>query len=235
MTLLELEHVCKRGHTTLPDPAVLRDVCLQVDRGEVVAVWGTRRSGRSTLLRLAAGIEAPDSGVVRFSGHDLARGRGRTLGGELGYCFKPAAEAHSRLVLEELTYAQLARGTPQAAAHARAAAALARSGASDCAERRGAQLDTAEQTRVAIAKALVLEPRLLLIDEPTAGVDLLERDPILSLLRSLADEGLAILMTAGDATALAGADRALSLSEGTLRGALIPELAEVLPLRRASG
>jgi ABC-type sugar transport system ATPase subunit len=89
---------------------------------------------------------------------------------------------------------------------------------------------------VAIAGALVLNPALLVIEEPTRGVDLLERDAILALLRALADEGLAVLMSAGEATALSGADRAVSLADGVLRGSLAPELAQVLPLplRRAS-
>ena len=74
--------------------------------------------------------------------------------------------------------------------------------------------------RVALARALALEPSLLVIDEPTRGVDLLERDAILALLRSLADEGIAVLISTGEATALAGADRALSLADGELRGSL---------------
>ncbi|HUB75846.1 MAG TPA: hypothetical protein VL977_02260, partial [Solirubrobacteraceae bacterium] len=78
--------------------------------------------------------------------------------------------------------------------------------------------------------ALTLEPALLAIDEPIAGVDLLERESILALLRSLADEGIAILTCNGETTAFAGCDRALSLSEGRLRGKLTPELAPVTDL-----
>jgi ABC-type sugar transport system ATPase subunit len=70
------------------------------------------------------------------------------------------------------------------------------------------------------------------VDDPIRGVDLLERDAILGLLRSLADEGLAVLISATEATALAGADRALSLAAGELRGSTAPELASVVPLRR---
>jgi energy-coupling factor transporter ATP-binding protein EcfA2 len=232
MTLLELDRVSLRYKHGSHENVVLDDVSLQVEHGELVAVWGMRRSGRSTLLRVAAGIEPPDSGVVRFAGRDLAASAGGELGGCIGYCRLAERGSEAQTVIDELTVGQLARGVPQATARELAFAALERVGASGCAARGLRELDGSEAVRVALARALALEPSLLVIDEPTKGVDLLERDHILSLLRSLADENLAVLMSSGEATALAGADRALSLSAGKLRGSQSPELAEVLPLRR---
>jgi len=230
MTLLALEHVGRRYRQGAHERVVLRDVTLELDAGELVAVWGLRRSGRSTLLRVAAGIEAPDTGVVRFEGRNPAGGG--ALGGGIGYCGRALGGAEGRDVLDELLLAQLARGTVQSAARSHAFSALERAGAEQCAERMLRELDTAETVRVTIARALVLGPSLIVLDEPTAGVDLLERDGILSLLRSLADEGIAVLIATGEATVLSGADRALSLAEGELRGSSAPELAPVLPLRR---
>ncbi|HKH79634.1 MAG TPA: ATP-binding cassette domain-containing protein, partial [Solirubrobacteraceae bacterium] len=149
-----------------------------------------------------------------------------------GYCGRALGGAEGRDVLDELLLAQLARGTVQSAARSHAFSALERAGAEQCAARMLRELDTAETVRVTIARALVLGPSLIVLDEPTAGVDLLERDGILSLLRSLADEGIAVLIATGEATVLSGADRALSLAEGELRGSSAPELAPVLPLRR---
>jgi ABC-type sugar transport system ATPase subunit len=95
-------------------------------------------------------------------------------------------------------------------------------------------LEVAEAVRVAIACAPVHGPRVLVIDEPTKGVDLLERDKIVLLLRSLADEGIAVLASDGDGSGLSDADRALTLTEGELRGRRTPEVGgTVLPLRRA--
>ena len=85
---------------------------------------------------------------------------------------------------------------------------------------------------LAIARALALGASLLVIDEPTTACRPVERDEILELLRSLADEGIALLLSVGETTALSGADRALSLSGGELRGQASPELATVVPLRR---
>jgi len=230
MTLLQLERVGRRHRQDGHERVVLRDVTLELDAGELAVVWGLRRSGRSTLLRVAAGIEAPDTGAVRFAGRDLAGGG--ALGGGIGYCRRGRGGMEGRDVLDELLLAQLARGTPQPVARSRAFSALERAGAEQCAARTARELDTAETVRAAIARALVLEPSLLVLDEPTAGVDLLARDGILSLLRALADEGAAVLIATGEATALSGADRALSLTEGELRGSCAPELATVLPLRR---
>jgi energy-coupling factor transporter ATP-binding protein EcfA2 len=239
MSLLALEHVARRhrhpasrGAGVAPERTILRDVCLEVDSGELVAIWGLRRCGRSTLLRIAAGIDPADSGLVRFAGHELSGAGYLALGGGIGYCTRASLDAPS--VLDELLLGQLARGVRRALARARAYTALARVGADDCAARALHELDGAEELRVALARALVLEPSLLVIDDPVRGVDLLQRDSILGLLRSLADDGIAVLISTDEATALAGADRALSLADGVLRGASAPELAEVLPLRRSA-
>lgn len=231
MTLLELDHVTRRYRSGAHERVVLNEVSLSLEAGELLAVWGLRRSGRSTLLRVAAGVETPSSGVVRFEGANLAE-RPDALGSGIGYCRPPSSESEAHGTLDELIAGQLARGVPQATARSRAFAALERVEATECAGHGLHELDGGEGVRVAIARALTLGPSLLVIDEPTKGVDLLERDTILSLLRSLADEEIALLVSVGEATALSGADRALSLSNGELRGSVSPELATVVPLRR---
>jgi ABC-type Mn2+/Zn2+ transport system ATPase subunit len=96
-------------------------------------------------------------------------------------------------------------------------------------------LDGAEAVRVAIARTLVVGPRVLVIDEPTKGVDLLERDKILLLVRSLANEGIAVLISDGDGSALSDADRSLTLADGELRGKATPELGSLVQLQHATG
>jgi putative ABC transport system ATP-binding protein len=230
MSLLELEGVGKRYGRGSSERVILRDVSLELNAGELVAVWGLRRSGRSTLLRVAAGVEPADEGVVRFAGRDLAARRGNGLGRAIGYCRKTFRTAEAQSVLEEVMVGLLARGTSPALAHARARSALERTGAEHCATLKPNGLDGAEAVRVAIAQALSHGPGLLVIDDPTVGVDLLARDGILLLLRSLADDGIAVLTTTAEASSLSGADRALSLGEGVLNGSPGPELASVMPL-----
>jgi putative ABC transport system ATP-binding protein len=232
MSLLELDTVSRRHPGPPRTRLVLCEVSLRLEPGELVVVWGLKGSGRSTLLRVAAGIEAPDSGSVRFEGRDLAEHGEDLLGGAIAYCDRALRYTAGQSVLEHVSVALLAHGVAPREARARARRSLARVAAEQTAGRRLAALDEDDAVRVAIARMLALAPALLVIDEPTRGVDLLARDGILALLRSLADDGLAVLASTGESTGLAGADRGLVLSEGELRGAPPAELATVLPLRR---
>jgi ABC-type multidrug transport system ATPase subunit len=235
MSLLELERV-RKGYGGGPGAReVLRDVSLEIEPGELVVVWGLRGSGRSTLLRVAAGIEAPDAGAVRFEGQDLIKHGERLLGEGIGYCRKSLRFSDGHTALEHAMVGPLSRWVSPRAARTRAHQALERVGAARCAKMAQRELSSAEALRVALARTLALEPRLIVIDEPVQGVDLIDRDPILSLLRSLADEGIAVLASTGESTGLSEADRALVLGDGELRGApAAPELAPVVQLRPAA-
>lgn len=231
MSLLELRGVSKchsRGSRRIE---ILREVSLEIDAGEFVAVWGLRRSGRSTLLAIAAGVDQPDAGAVLFAGKDL-NARGATgLGNGVGYCHQLTGAPNRRKVIDNVRAGLLARGMSVPDTYSHAHKALARVGVERWAELVLGDLDAAEAVRVAIATALVLRPRLLVIDEPTKGVDLLERDKLILLLRSLADEGIAVLVSDGDGSGLSDADRTLSLAAGELHGKTTPQTGSVLPLR----
>jgi putative ABC transport system ATP-binding protein len=232
MSLLSVEHVSKHRRENNREHAVLREVTLQIETGELIAVWGTRRSGRTTLLRIAAGIEQPDSGHVHFEGLDLARHAERSLGTGIGYVAKTLRAGEEQSVREQVAAALLARGTPADEARERARAALCAVGAEQSAAMRVSELSAGEAMRVALARSLVLSPTLLVIDEPTATVELSERDGILALLRELAGNGTAVLASSGSPEELAGFHRVLTLSEGVLRGETGPGLAPVVALRR---
>ncbi len=233
MSLLALEHVTKRYRRGRLERIAIRDVSLVVEAGELVAVWGARFSGRSTLLRVAAGIEVPEEGTVTFEGRNLARSRNSVLGRRIGYCQTGGSAVQHGLVFEYVAAGLLAQRALPRQARRRGQEMLFRVGAEHCARLACRELAGSEIVRVAIASALATSPTLLVIDEPTSGVDLLERDPLLALLRSIASDGTAVLMSTGDAQGLSGVDRALSIDNGELRGELRPGQARVLPLRRA--
>ena len=95
MSLLELQRVAKRYRDGQLERVVLREVSLRIDDGELAIVWGLRGCGRSTLLRVAAGIEAPDAGAVSFDGHDLAGDGDDVLGAVSATARSCCQAAHS--------------------------------------------------------------------------------------------------------------------------------------------
>jgi ABC-type multidrug transport system ATPase subunit len=235
MSLLELRGVDKHHAQGSRRVRVLRDVSLELDAGELVAVWGLPRSGRSSLLAIAAGIERPDVGTVLFEGKDLAAGGTAGPGGAIGYCHPGIATPDERKVLDHVRSGLPARGMSGRVADARVERALHRVGLERSSGLTLGDLDAGGAVRVALASALVTGPRLLVVDEPTKGVDLLDRDRIVLQLRALANEGMAVLVSDGDGSGLSDADRALTLAGGELRGRRSLELAAVLPLRRVAG
>ncbi len=199
----------------------LDDVSLDVDAGEVVGVWGRRRSGRSTLLRVAAGIERPDAGEVRIEGADIWRTRSARRAAAVWHPLFPPD--HGRTVQRQVAM-PLRRG---------------RRGARDggiaaCADRSPDDLDAEEIARVALARALVMRPKVLVLDEPLNGIDVLAAEALLELIVEIArQDRIAVLLTAAEVAQLAGVDRHLSIGGGALRGTTEPTPADVLRLRRA--
>ncbi len=235
MSLLTLERVSKRYRRGRSEVVALDDVSLAIEPGELVAIWGVPRSGRTTLLRIAAGLERPDGGAVRFGEYGLAAGcRDDGLPAGIGFVQIGLADAGGESSLDHVAMPLLARGTAPETARARALLQLERVGAAACAPLPLCELEPTERVRVAIAQALVTGPQLLLVDDPTRHVDLLEREAVLLLVRSIADGRVAVLMTTGEAMGVSGVDRALTLSGGVLRAEAAGEGADVVALHGAS-
>lgn len=232
MSLLSIEGVGKRYRRGRREYVALKDVSLSVEHGELVCVLGTRKSGRTTLLRIAAGLERPDHGTVRFEGVDLSSAES-VIGRRIVYCHTSFSELEGECVIDHVATGLLAQDFSPVVARRAAEDVLSRVGAGDCARLRPHELDGAECVRAGLARALISSPTLLVVDEPTAPVGLLQSDPILRLLRMVADEGIAVLMSTDDAMSLSGVDRAMSLDDGQLRGELQPSQADVVPLRLA--
>jgi putative ABC transport system ATP-binding protein len=218
--LLRLESVAKTYTRGPRDLRVLQDITLAVEPGEFVGVYGARGTGKTTLLRIAAGFAAPDAGRVSFAGEDLAhvsrRRRAQLHHGEIGWVER-AGPRSSELTIDVYVALPLYRRLGPVAARGKALRALARVGAEDAADACWENLSDATRTLVAFAHGLVREPRLLIVDDPTSGLDVIDRERVTGLLRAAAEEGgIAILMAAPELAAVQHADRALLLSRGRL-------------------
>jgi ABC-type lipoprotein export system ATPase subunit len=220
MTLLSVEHVGKTHWVGPYEKRVLVDVSLGMRAGELFGVWGAQRSGKSTLLRIAAGLEQPDVGRVRFDGRDLATlpkaQRDRLRLGDVGLVRGEGPQSTAFTVLQYVAMPLLDRLTRREAL-ARALAMLRRVDVAECRDARWNQLSDGEQTLVDLAHGLVREPRLLLVDDPTAGLDTLQQKEVLELLRRVArDQRVAVLVTSSVLSAVTAAHEAFTLSDGRL-------------------
>lgn len=233
MALLELENVSKHYGRATHRRLALESVSLALAEGELVAVWGARRSGRSTLLRVAAGIDLPDTGTIRYWHPQAGDSHRALLGSRVAYCRTSFSAREGSTVGDHIMCGLEALGVPRTTGTACMHEALRATGVPGCATRRPEELNGEERARVHIARALATDPWLLVIDEPTLGVEISARDAILDLLRRVADEGRAVLMSTGDTTCLTGADRALTLQSGALRGELAPTVGNLVQLRPA--
>jgi ABC-type cobalamin/Fe3+-siderophores transport system ATPase subunit len=204
---------------------VLEDASLDLGEGEVVAVLAQRAQGKTSLLRVAAGIQRPDRGSVLFEGQDLwslsERKRSRLLGGHIGW----AASAVPDLDVPMLSNVALPlfAACGKREAYQRAAAALERVGAPECAEQFWGSLADWERALVAIAQGIARQPKLLLVDDLAALLGLDEADEVARLLDSLAKERrIGVLMSVSDANSTSWSGRIATLAGGRLIEAPAP-------------
>jgi putative ABC transport system ATP-binding protein len=226
MSLLSLKGVRKSYWRGPRESRVLDEVSLDVNRGELVAVWGQRGAGKTTLATIAAGLQSPDRGSVSFEGRELdwsRRPRATHLHEGIGWVQRQGPQSGEfRMIVDYVALPLLGAYSPRAARR-RASSVLARLGVDGCAAERWESLTDGERTLVAVAHALVRAPRLLVADDPTANLDVMQREEVIALLRRAADEdGLGVLITVPDMPDMAYADRIGSLSEGRLMVATEP-------------
>ncbi|MDQ8705456.1 amino acid ABC transporter ATP-binding protein [Streptomyces sp. LHD-70] len=207
-------------HKAFGDLEVLRGIDITVARGEVVCVIGPSGSGKSTLLRCVNLLEEPTSGTVSVAGTkvtdpdvDIDRVRRR-----IGMVFQSFNLFPHLTVLENLTLAQrrvLRRDKAEAGRVARAN--LERVGLADKASAYPAQLSGGQQQRVAIARALSMDPELMLFDEPTSALDPELVGDVLAVMRSLAQEGMTMLVVTHEMSfAREVADRVVFMDGGVI-------------------
>jgi putative ABC transport system ATP-binding protein len=226
---IELEGVSKRYGIDTQAVAALTNVGLTVPAGQFVSIMGASGSGKSTLLNLVAGLDSPSEGRVVVNGANLAQlsddERSDLRLQQIGFVFQSFNLFPSFSVEENVSWPLKFLRVGWRTAQQRAAAALQQVGIEVAARgRRPAELSGGEQQRIAIARALVTEPRLLLADEPTGNLDSRTGQAVLDLLLRLnADGGLTVMMVTHNAFAASCGHRTVELRDGCIvRDAQVP-------------
>jgi sulfate transport system ATP-binding protein len=179
---IELRNVTKRFGTF----TALEDVCLRVADGALTALLGPSGSGKSTLLRIVAGLEAPDEGRVSIGVHDVTSTPARNRG--VGFVFQNYAPFKHMTVQDNVAFGLAVRKRPKAERRARARELLALVRLEELAERYPSQLSGGQMQRMALARALAVQPEVLLLDEPFGALDAKVRAELREWLRRLHEE-----------------------------------------------
>lgn len=170
----------------------LSEVSLNVPRGGFTALLGVNGAGKTTLFSLITRLYDNTSGTIRVAGHDLRRQPGAALA-RLGVVFQSRALDADLTVAQNLTYHAALHGIPRREAMVRAAGVLAQVGLSDRLHSRVSALSGGQSRRAEIARALIHRPEILLLDEPTVGLDVKSRAEVLALTRDLTAQGVSAL------------------------------------------
>ena len=200
---------------------VLRGVSLSLKAGETAAVVGASGAGKTTLLHVVGGLEAADGGGVQVGGFDVTRATPAELvrwrGGAVGFVFQSHHLLADLSAEENVALPLLVARTGRREAFGRARELLEKVGLGPRLKHAAGELSGGEQQRVAVARALVARPRLVLADEPTGNLDRRTGEEVGALLLSLCREARACVLLATHNEALAGlCDRRLMLREGEL-------------------
>jgi sulfate/thiosulfate transport system ATP-binding protein len=198
------------------DFTALQDVSLEVPEGSLTALLGPSGSGKSTLLRIIAGLETPDTGTVGFNGEDVSHVVPQRRG--IGFVFQHYAAFTHMSVRDNVAFGLQIRKRPKAETQSRVDELLELVGLTKWAEQRPSQLSGGQRQRMALARALAVAPKVLLLDEPFGALDAVVRAELRAWLRRLHDEQgtTTVLVTHDQEEAMEVADRIAVMSAGTI-------------------
>ena len=213
----------------------LDSVSMRIEGGQFVSVVGPSGSGKSTLLHLLGALDSPDAGSIRFNGTEIATMTDDQQSSfrrhQVGFIFQffnllPTLSAWENVAIPKLLDGQrLARVRPDAVR------LLEIVGLGDRIDHRPSEMSGGQMQRVAVARALMMAPRLILADEPSGNLDSATGDAIVELLRSLAHEGddRSVVMVTHNPEAASAADRLITLQDGVVKSDVLASLATAHP------
>jgi len=214
------ELLCKAYPMGETEVEVLKNVNLSIAAGEFVAICGPSGAGKTTLLNIISGIDRPTSGKIVVFGEDLADKDEDLLAefrcNDIGFVFQAYNLVSTLTVAENVAFPMEWQRKPVKEIEARVAELLDIVGLQHRANHFPAQLSGGEQQRVAFARALANDPRLLLADEPTGNLDTANGQKIIQILRMLKAKGKTVIVATHDVQIIQFADQKLVLEDGQL-------------------
>lgn len=217
--MIRLDGVTKDYELDAGPVHALRGVDLSIESGEFVAIMGPSGSGKSTMMNILGCLDRPSSGVYTLGGHDVGQlsddARSRLRGRHFGFVFQSYNLLPRMSAVEQVELPLVYLGDSKR--RRQAVAALERVGLEDRAHHWPNQLSGGQQQRVAIARSLVVNPRVVLADEPTGALDTKTGAEVMELLRGLVSEqGILVILVTHEAHVAAYADRTITMRDGLI-------------------
>lgn len=218
--ILSLQNIYKDYNQDKLVVPVLKDVSLEVEEGEYVAIMGPSGSGKTTLMNIIGCLDRPTSGTYELAGQDVLKLRDKDMSGvrlnSIGFVFQSFQLMPRESALDNVSLPLSYAGVKKKDRKERAMKALERVGLGDRAGFRPTQLSGGQKQRVAIARAMVNNPKILLADEPTGALDSKSGKQIMELFRKLNEEGVTIVMITHDVNIAKHAKRIMNIIDGEI-------------------
>ncbi len=218
--LIRLEGIGRTYRNGELATTVLRDVNLDIQQGEFVAIMGTSGSGKSTLMNLLGCLDQPSTGRYLFNGEDIAQFSSDELASlrrkTFGFIFQSYHLIPSATATENVEVPAIYAGLPREQRHQRAQELLTELGLGERLNNRPSQLSGGQQQRVSIARALMNDAQVILADEPTGALDSQSGRDVLALLKQLHQRGKTVIVITHDRDVASHADRLIEISDGQI-------------------
>lgn len=218
--LIEIKDVFKSFRTSTQEIEIIKGITLEVNVGDFVIIFGPSGCGKSTLLNMSLGLEEPSKGLVNFLGENFYKGNEDYCSAirkqNIGIVYQQSNWIKSLNVIENVAFPLILNGMSEADRSKKAEEVLAMVGMIDKANQIPTELSSGQQQRIALARALVTDPPLIVADEPTGNLDSTASEAVMELFKKFNQNKKTIIMVTHDLEYLKYASKVVNIADGKL-------------------